>query len=163
LETGKEFDQLPLGLSRYTMFPQRSASSPPRSAPPPPPRRAPPPPPPPRRPPPPAPPPPPRGARPATWRAAPPSVRRGACGACAGPRRNSSGTWLTPAMLEAYGRLHDLGLAHSVEAWHYGELVGGLYGVALGRVFFGESMFSHMTDASKVAFVHFVRQLQDWG
>lgn len=88
---------------------------------------------------------------------------RSAIRACAGPRRNSSGTWLTPAMLEAYGRLHDLGLAHSVEAWHDGKLVGGLYGVALGRVFFGESMFSHMTDASKVAFVHFVRQLQDWG
>lgn len=83
--------------------------------------------------------------------------------ACAGPRRNSRGTWLTPPMLEAYCRLHDLGVAHSVEAWHEGKLVAGLYGVALGRVFFGESMFSRMTDASKVAFVHFVRQVQAWG
>jgi leucyl/phenylalanyl-tRNA---protein transferase len=83
--------------------------------------------------------------------------------ACAGPRRDTNGTWITPAMLDAYCRLHDMGLAHSVEAWEDGELVGGLYGVALGRVFFGESMFSHRTDASKVAFVYLVRQLQSWG
>lgn len=82
---------------------------------------------------------------------------------CAGTRRGSRGTWITPAMLQAYCRLYDLGLAHSVEAWCDGTLVGGLYGVGLGRMFFGESMFSHMTDASKVAFVHFVRQLQAWG
>lgn len=84
---------------------------------------------------------------------------------CAGPRRQTpdSGTWITPEMLRAYGELHRLGYAHSVEAWRDGELVGGLYGVCLGGVFFGESMFSRVTDASKVAFVHIVRQLQAWG
>lgn len=81
---------------------------------------------------------------------------------CAGPRPGSRGTWITSAMMDAYCRLHDFGLAHSVEAWHEGRLVGGLYGVGLGQVFFGESMFSHMTDASKVAFVYLVRQLQAW-
>jgi leucyl/phenylalanyl-tRNA--protein transferase len=65
-------------------------------------------------------------------------------------------------MIEAYTRLHELGHAHSVEAWCDGALVGGLYGVALGRVFFGESMFHRRRDASKVAFVHLVRQLRQW-
>ncbi len=84
--------------------------------------------------------------------------------ACAGPRGNQpSGTWITPAMLEAYVRLHALGHAHSVEVWDDGQLVGGLYGVALGAAFFGESMFSRATDASKVAFVRLVRQLEAWG
>jgi leucyl/phenylalanyl-tRNA--protein transferase len=84
--------------------------------------------------------------------------------ACAGPRGNQpSGTWITPEMLDAYVRLHALGYAHSVEAWDDGKLVGGLYGVALGTAFFGESMFSRATDASKVAFVHLVRQLEAWG
>ncbi|OGI43872.1 MAG: leucyl/phenylalanyl-tRNA--protein transferase [Candidatus Muproteobacteria bacterium RBG_16_64_11] len=84
--------------------------------------------------------------------------------ACAGPRGDQpSGTWITPAMHEAYVRLHALGHAHSVEAWDDGQLVGGLYGVALGAAFFGESMFSRATDASKVAFVHLVRQLEAWG
>jgi leucyl/phenylalanyl-tRNA--protein transferase len=85
--------------------------------------------------------------------------------ACAAPRRKGieGGTWITPEMLEAYCRLHQLGYAHSVEAWHEGVLVGGLYGVALGTVFFGESMFTRVTDASKVAFVQLVRQLQHWG
>ncbi|MEQ6342163.1 MAG: leucyl/phenylalanyl-tRNA--protein transferase [Gammaproteobacteria bacterium] len=73
------------------------------------------------------------------------------------------GTWITDEMLDAYCRLHELGIAHSVEAWRGDELVGGLYGVAIGRVFFGESMFSRVTDASKVAFVHLVRQLERWG
>ncbi|MDX1589695.1 MAG: leucyl/phenylalanyl-tRNA--protein transferase [Oleiphilaceae bacterium] len=74
------------------------------------------------------------------------------------------GTWITPDMAEAYERLHRLGLAHSFEAWNsHGELVGGLYGVALGRCFFGESMFSRETDASKVVFVHVSRQLAQWG
>lgn len=84
---------------------------------------------------------------------------------CAGPRRQNpeGGTWITPEMLHAYSELHRLGHAHSVEAWRDGELVGGLYGVSLGGVFFGESMFSLVTDASKVAFVHLVRQLQAWG
>lgn len=73
------------------------------------------------------------------------------------------GTWITDDMLDAYCRLHELGIAHSVEAWRGDELVGGLYGVAIGRVFFGESMFSRVTDASKVAFVYLVRQLERWG
>jgi leucyl/phenylalanyl-tRNA--protein transferase len=74
--------------------------------------------------------------------------------ACAEPRSYGSGTWITAEMAEAYGRLHALGWAHSFESWHAGRLVGGLYGVALGKIFFGESMFSRTTDASKVALVH---------
>jgi leucyl/phenylalanyl-tRNA--protein transferase len=81
---------------------------------------------------------------------------------CAQPRPESSGTWLTLEMRRAYSQLHGLGHAHSVEAWQSGRLVGGLYGVALGRVFFGESMFALVTDASKVAFAHLVRQLARW-
>lgn len=83
--------------------------------------------------------------------------------ACAAPRTKSAGTWITREMVEAYCVLHTRGYAHSVEAWRGGELVGGLYGVALGGAFFGESMFSHATDASKVALVHLVRQLDRWG
>ena len=79
--------------------------------------------------------------------------------ACAAPRPGASGTWITPGMSGAYGALHRLGYAHSVEAWQGDELVGGLYGVALGQVFFGESMFSRRTDASKVAFAHLVQYL----
>ena len=82
--------------------------------------------------------------------------------ACAQPRANSQGTWITPEIIEAYCHLHGIGLAHSVEAWHDGELVGGLYGVALGKVYFGESMFSRMTNASKVAFIYLVHQLAAW-
>ena len=83
---------------------------------------------------------------------------------CAEPRddRPGHGTWITPEMIEAYCVLHERGLAHSVESWLDGKLVGGLYGVALGSVFFGESMFSRETDASKVAFVQLVRQLELW-
>ena len=66
-------------------------------------------------------------------------------------------------MMGAYTLLHELGYAHSVETWQNGQLVGGVYGVALGKVFFGESMFSRRTNASKVAFVHLVKQLQAWG
>ena len=66
-------------------------------------------------------------------------------------------------MLEAYTRLHELGYAHSVETWQEGQLVGGLYGVALGGAFFAESMFTRISDASKVALVSLVRQLQAWG
>lgn len=83
--------------------------------------------------------------------------------ACAAPRGDGMGTWIAPEMIEAYNRLHEMGIAHSVEAWRNGELAGGLYGVALGRMFFGESMFSRASDASKVAFVHLVRQLERWG
>ncbi len=81
--------------------------------------------------------------------------------ACAGPRRGQPGTWVTPELIEAYDRLHRLGYAHSVECWRDDRLVGGLYGVAMGRVFFGESMFSHETDASKVCLVHLVGHLED--
>ncbi len=83
--------------------------------------------------------------------------------ACAAPRRDEAGTWITPEMAAAYRHLHELGFAHSVEAWRDGRLVGGLYGVAIGRVFFGESMFHRERDASKVAFVWLVRSLQARG
>ncbi len=85
--------------------------------------------------------------------------------ACGGPRANQpeGGTWITPDMQAAYAELHRLGHAHSVEIWMDGELAGGLYGIALGRVFFGESMFSRRTDASKLALVHLARQLDAWG
>ena len=78
-------------------------------------------------------------------------------------RPGQSGTWITDDMEQAYLELHRMGFAHSAEAWHQGELVGGLYGVALGRVFSGESMFARASDASKVAFVWLVRQLERWG
>jgi leucyl/phenylalanyl-tRNA--protein transferase len=82
--------------------------------------------------------------------------------ACAEPRPDQGGTWITEAVRQAYGRLLELGHAHSVESWREGRLVGGLYGVAIGRMFFGESMFARETDASKVALVHLVRQLSRW-
>jgi leucyl/phenylalanyl-tRNA--protein transferase len=83
--------------------------------------------------------------------------------ACAEPREGQAGTWITGAMCVAYGDLHRLGYAHCVEAWRDGRLVGGLYGVALGRVFFGESMFARETDASKVALAHLVALLREQG
>lgn len=73
--------------------------------------------------------------------------------ACAEPRKGEAGTWLLPEMIDAYESLHRQGLAHSVETWHDGNLVGGLYGLNLGNSFFGESMFSRRSDASKAAFV----------
>ena len=79
---------------------------------------------------------------------------------CAAPRPDQPGTWITAEMRAAYGRLHELGYAHSVETWIDGRLAGGLYGVAIGRVFFGESMFTRVRDASKIAFVHLVRRLE---
>ncbi|PTQ88046.1 leucyl/phenylalanyl-tRNA--protein transferase [Nitrosomonas ureae] len=82
--------------------------------------------------------------------------------ACAAPRDGQSGTWIHPQMIAAYTALHEMGLAHCVETWIDGELAGGLYGVALGKVFFGESMFSRVQDASKIALVHLVKQLQFW-
>ncbi len=82
---------------------------------------------------------------------------------CAAPRPGQSGTWITEEMKAAYRRLHRLGHAHSAEAWQDGELAGGLYGVALGGVFFGESMFTRVSDASKAAFTTLVRHLQNWG
>ena len=84
--------------------------------------------------------------------------------ACAAaPRRGQRGTWITADMTLAYVRLHELGFAHSVEAWEGEVLVGGVYGVSLGRCFFGESMFARRSDASKLAFVALVRQLERWG
>ncbi|MDL2316345.1 leucyl/phenylalanyl-tRNA--protein transferase [Desulfovibrio sp. OttesenSCG-928-A18] len=87
--------------------------------------------------------------------------------ACAEPRAGGpeghTGTWLVPEMIEAYINLHRLGLAHSVEAWQDGQLAGGLYGVSLGSVFFGESMFYRRADASKAALAWFVGQLKAEG
>jgi len=82
---------------------------------------------------------------------------------CAGWRPYARGTWITPEMERAYVHLHALGLAHSVECWEDETLVGGLYGIAIGRLFFGESMYSHRTDASKVALVQLVEWLTEWG
>jgi leucyl/phenylalanyl-tRNA--protein transferase len=82
---------------------------------------------------------------------------------CAAPREKESGTWITEDMYFAYTELHKQGVAHSFEAWFDGELVGGLYGIAIGQVFFGESMFHRKTDASKVAFCCLIQQLTLWG
>ena len=82
--------------------------------------------------------------------------------ACSEPRPGQRGTWITDQMKAAYTRLHGLGVAHCIETWRDGELIGGLYGVALGRMFYGESMFSRASDTSKIAFVHLLRQLQKW-
>lgn len=80
--------------------------------------------------------------------------------ACAAmPRPGQDGTWITRPMRDAYLRLHELGWAHSVETWMDGELAGGLYGIAIGRMFYGESMFARRRDASKIAFAHLVRYL----
>jgi leucyl/phenylalanyl-tRNA---protein transferase len=80
-------------------------------------------------------------------------------GCAEAPRPGQDGTWITPEMRAAYGALHRMGHAHSVEAWKEGQLVGGLYGVAVGRLFFGESMFSRAPDASKAAFASAARAL----
>ncbi|WP_031430841.1 leucyl/phenylalanyl-tRNA--protein transferase [Methylomicrobium agile] len=82
--------------------------------------------------------------------------------ACGESRQHREGTWITQDIMRAYRELHRLGFAHSAETWREGELVGGLYGVAIGRVFFGESMFHTETDASKTAFAVLVRHLSDW-
>lgn len=83
--------------------------------------------------------------------------------ACAKSRPNQQGTWISNDMLRAYVHMHELGFAHSVECWQDGQLVGGLYGMAIGKVFFGESMFSHKTDASKVALVYLCEYLMEQG
>jgi leucyl/phenylalanyl-tRNA--protein transferase len=75
-------------------------------------------------------------------------------------RPGQDGTWISPAMQKAYTTLHELGYAHSAETWQDGELIGGLYGIRLGNIFFGESMFSLKPNASKFAFINYVRQLQ---
>ncbi len=82
---------------------------------------------------------------------------------CSLPRADQDGTWITPEMQQAYGRLHELGHAHSVETWIGGKLAGGLYGMAIGRAFYGESMFSRVTDASKIALAHLARYLERQG
>ncbi len=82
--------------------------------------------------------------------------------ACSEPRPGQPGTWITEEMRLAYVRLHQAGHAHSVECWQDNRLVGGLYGIAIGKVFFGESMFSRVSNASKLAFVYLTRQLQQW-
>jgi len=84
-------------------------------------------------------------------------------GAAAAQSTAASGTWITAEMRAAYLRLHELGYAHSAETWIEGELAGGLYGVAIGRMFYGESMFTRVRDASKLAMVHLVRRLQRQG
>jgi leucyl/phenylalanyl-tRNA--protein transferase len=83
--------------------------------------------------------------------------------ACAGPRPDTDGTWITTEVVDAYTELARLGHAHSIETWIDGELAGGLYGVAVGRMFYGESMFARHADASKIALAHLVRQLERWG
>jgi len=89
---------------------------------------------------------------------------RGVIEACAqAPRPGQSGTWINDDMIRAYCSLHELGFAHSVEAYAEGELVGGIYGVSLGAVFFGESMFSRRSDASKIALVALVDRIRAWG
>src|SRR5262249_35359148 len=77
--------------------------------------------------------------------------------------RPGEATWITSEMIEAYAKLHNLGLAHSVEVWHGGQLAGGLYGVTLGGLFAGESMFTRVRDASKVALVHVMERLRERG
>jgi leucyl/phenylalanyl-tRNA---protein transferase len=80
--------------------------------------------------------------------------------ACAAPRGEHPGTWIDASMIAAYCELHRMGYAHSVETWMDGKLVGGLYGVAIGQMFYGESMFSQVSNASKVALAHLTKQLQ---
>jgi leucyl/phenylalanyl-tRNA--protein transferase len=84
-------------------------------------------------------------------------------GCALAPRPGQDGTWITPEMLAGYTALHARGFAHSIEAWRDGELVGGLYGVSLGAVFFGESMFALAPDASKIAFATLLANLVHWG
>lgn len=84
-------------------------------------------------------------------------------GCAAAYRPGQGGTWITPAMLEGYADLHARGLAHSIEAWQDGRLVGGLYGISLGAVFFGESMYADVPDASKIAFATLLGNLLRWG
>lgn len=91
------------------------------------------------------------------------SAFAGVVQACAGVRPGSNGTWITRQMQEAYCQLHSLGHAHSVEVWEGGELVGGLYGIAMGRMFFGESMFSQRPNVSKLALVDLAGRLQQAG
>jgi leucyl/phenylalanyl-tRNA---protein transferase len=91
------------------------------------------------------------------------SAFRAVMTACAEPDQNRENTWITPAIIDVYCELHRFGYAHSVETWIDGELVGGLYGVTIGGLFAGESMFSRATDSSKIALVHLVERLRAGG
>jgi len=82
--------------------------------------------------------------------------------ACSSTRKDGFGTWITNEMKQAYCKMHQKGYAHSVECWYENQLVGGLYGISLGHAFFGESMFTRKTDASKVALAYLVKQLEQW-
>jgi leucyl/phenylalanyl-tRNA--protein transferase len=90
------------------------------------------------------------------------SAFRDVMSACADPRPDQNGTWISAGMIGAYCALHERGVAHSIETWIDGKLAGGLYGVAIGRMFYGESMFTRAPDASKIALVHLARQLARW-
>jgi leucyl/phenylalanyl-tRNA--protein transferase len=81
---------------------------------------------------------------------------------CQNAKRDDDGTWITDEIIEGYVALHELGIGHSVEVWDGEDLVGGLYGLSLGRMFFGESMFSQKSNASKLALIHLCRQLSEW-
>ena len=83
--------------------------------------------------------------------------------ACAAPRKDGPGTWISEEIIDGYTGLHKLGYAHSSELWLDGELVGGAYGVSIGRMFYGESMFARVTDGSKIALAHLVRFLKERG
>lgn len=82
---------------------------------------------------------------------------------CAAPRKGQAGTWILEDIITAYCELHRRGYAHSVETWIDGKLVGGLYGIALGKMFYGESMFSRSSNASKIAIAHLAKYLEHWG
>lgn len=101
--------------------------------------------------------------RQSTWRVTADQAFASVMRGCAEPRDYTNATWITAEMQDAYCELHRLGHAHSIEVWDDQILVGGLYGVALGKVFFGESMFSRRTNASKMAFVRLVEHLRQWG
>ena len=91
------------------------------------------------------------------------SINRDFAGVIRGSADRAEGTWIHPAMIRAYTRLHRMGHCHSLEVWHEGELAGGIYGVALGGFFAGESMFTQIRDASKVALVHLIERLRQRG
>ena len=100
--------------------------------------------------------------RKATYRCTIDTVFQDVMVSCASPRDGQSGTWITPAMLSAYNELHTLGYAHSIEVWLDDDLVGGLYGIAIGQVFFGESMFSRQSNASKIGFAFLCKHLNEF-
>lgn len=97
-----------------------------------------------------------------SWRITVDHAFREVVDACAAPRPGQSGTWIVPAMAEAYTHLHDLGHAHSVEVWEQERLVGGIYGIAVGRLFCGESMFSRESGGSRVALTALAQLLRQW-